>query len=152
MARIPKSLKRPAQIIGNPRSALYKVYAQSRDLLRLQSIIRKFVPSNVYVASISNETLHLVTNSSATATQIRYRQRNIISAARRLPVVHREGSNFDIKKIKISVRPDEPESAPIVKVPIPLSVENARHLAATADYIEDEALRKALIKLSKRGK
>lgn len=145
MARIHKSLKRPAQILANPRGLLYKVYSQSRDLLKLQSIVRKFVPSTVYVASLSNETLHLVTSSSAAATQIRYRQRNIISAVRR------QESKFNINKIKVSVRPDEPESIPLLRPPSPPSDENARHLAATAQYIEDDALRKALINLSKRG-
>jgi len=145
VARIHKSLKRPAQILANPRGLLYKVYSQSRDLLKLQSIVRKFVPSTVYVASLSNETLHLVTSSSAAATQIRYRQRNIISAVRR------QESKFDINKIKVSVRPDEPESIPLLRPPSPPSDENARQLAATAQYIEDDALRKALINLSKRG-
>jgi len=145
VARIHKSLKRPTQILANPRGLLYKVYSQSRDLLKLQSIVRKFVPSTVYVASLSNETLHLVTSSSAAATQIRYRQRNIISAVRR------QESKFDINKIKVSVRPDEPESIPLLRPPSPPSDENARQLAATAQYIEDDALRKALINLSKRG-
>jgi len=145
VARIHKSLKRPAQILANPRGLLYKVYSQSRDLLKLQSIVRKFVPSTVYVASLSNETLHLVTSSSAAATQIRYRQHNIISAVRR------QESKFDINKIKVSVRPDEPESIPLLRPPSPPSDENARQLAATAQYIEDDALRKALINLSKRG-
>ena len=146
MARIPKTLKRPAQIIGNPRSVLYKVYSQSRDLLDLQATIRKFVPSNVYVASISNETLHLVTNSGAVATKVGYRQHNIIAAIRR------PGSQIKISKIKISVRPEDPKFTPVLKEPLPISDDNARQLAATAQYIEDEPLRKALIKLSKRGK
>jgi len=94
---------------------------------------------------VSNETLHLVTSSSAAATQIRYRQRNIISAVRR------QGSKFNISKIKVSVRPEEPEYVPLSKPPSAPSTENARQLVATAQYIEDEALRKALIKLSKRA-
>ena len=146
MARIPKSLKRPAQIIGNPKSVLYKVYSKSRDLLDLQAAIRKFVPPNVYVASISDETLHLVTDSGAVATRVGYRQHNIIAAIRRT------GSQIKINKIKISVRPEDPKFTPVLKEPLPLSDDNARQLAETAQYIEDEALRKALIKLSKRGK
>jgi hypothetical protein len=145
VAKIPKSLKRTAQIIGNPRGILYKTYSHSRDLLKLQSAIRDFVPSNVFVASMSNETLHLITSSSAAATQIRYRQRNIISAVRR------QTSKFNINKIKVSVRPEEPEFTPLLKPPTAPSKDNARQLATTAQYIEDEALRKALIKLSKRA-
>jgi len=146
MSRIPKSLKQPGQILRNPRGLLHNVYAQSRDLLAIQSVIRKFVPANVYVASIRNETLHLITNSAATATQVTYRQRNIIAATRRY------GAQFEIKNIKVSVRPDDPELKLPSRQPIPPSIENARQLEKTAKYIEDEALRKALIKLSKRGK
>jgi len=144
MPKIHKSLKRPNQILKNPKGALKKIYSKTQDLLMIQSIIRKFIPANVSVASFDDHTLHLITNSSATATQIRYRQRNIITATRRL------GGQFDIDNIKVSVRPDEPQFSPQLREPIPLSAENARQLAETAQYIEDEGLRKALFKLSKR--
>ena len=146
MSRIPKSLKLPNQILKNPRGSLHQLYSQARDLLAIQSVIRKFVPANVYVASIRNETLHLITSSAATATQITYRQRNIIAATRRY------GAQFEVSKLKVSVRPEDPEFKLPPREPIPLSVENAQQLAAMAKYIEDGALRKALIKLSKRGK
>ena len=146
MSRIHKSLKLADQILKNPKGLLNKVYSQSRDLLAIQSVIRKFVPSNVYVASIRNETLYLITNSAATATQITYRQRNIIAATRRV------GAQFEVNNIKVSVRPEDPEFKLPPREPIPPSVENAHQLATTAKYIEDPALRKALIKLSRRGK
>jgi hypothetical protein len=145
MSRIPRSLKRPDQILANPGGLLNKVYSHSRDLLAIQSVIRKFVPANVYVASFRHETLHLITNSAATATQINYRQRNIISATRHY------GAQFEVSQIKVSVRPEDPEFKLPSREPIPPSVENARQLVNTAKYIEDDALRKALINLSKRG-
>jgi hypothetical protein len=144
MPRIHKSLQRPNQILKNPKGALNKIYSQTQDLLKVQSLIQQFIPANVSVASIRDNTLHLITNSSATATQIRYRQRNIITATRRL------GVQFDIDHIKVSVRPDEPQSRPPMREPIPPSAKNARQLAATAKYIEDDGLRKALIRLSRR--
>ena len=145
MSRIPKSLQQAEQILKDPNGLLQKVYSQSVDLLAIQSVIRKFVPANVYVASIRNETLHLITSSAATATRITYRQRNIIAATRRY------GARFEVNRIKVSVRPEDPEFKLPPREPIPPSAENARQLATTAKYIEDDALRKALIKLSKRG-
>jgi hypothetical protein len=144
MPRIHKSMRQPNQILMNPKGALNKIYSKAQDLLEVQSLIQQFVPANVSVASIRDHTLHLVTGSSATATQIRYRQRNIITATRRL------GGQFDIDHIKVSVRPDEPQSSPPLREPIPPSSKNARQLADTAKYIEDDGLRKALIRLSKR--
>ena len=146
MSRIHKSLKLPDQILKNPDGLLHKVYSQARDLLAIQSVIRKFVPANVYVASLRNETLHLITSSAAAATQITYRQRNIIAATRRY------GAKFEVSKLKVSVRPEDPELKLPSREPIPPSVENAQLLATMAKYIEDGALRKALINLSKRGK
>lgn len=145
MSRIPKSLKQADQILKNSNGLLHKVYSQSLDLLEIQAVIRKFVPANVYVASIRNNTLHLITSSAATATQITYRQRNIISATRR------HDARFEVNKLKVSVRPEDPEFKLPSREAIPPSPENARLLAETAKYIEDGALRKALIKLSKRG-
>lgn len=145
MSRIPKSLKQADQILKNSNGLLHKVYSQSLDLLEIQAVIRKFVPANVYVASIRNNTLHLITSSAATATQITYRQRNIISATRR------HDARFEVNKLKVSVRPEDPEFKLPPREAIPPSPENARLLAETAKYIEDGALRKALIKLSKRG-
>ncbi len=145
MSRIPKSLQRPDQILKNPHGSLNRIYQQSRELLAVEAAIRDLLPDNVRVASLKNRTLHLVTASSATASQILYRRRNIITAARN------RHSRFDIRKIEVSVRPEDPEFQPVVKPPSPLSAENARHLSDTAQYIEDDRLRKALIKLSRRG-
>ena len=145
MPRTPKT-KKFDQILKNPKGVLHKVYSQSRDLLAIQSVVRKFVPANVHVASIRNKTLHLITGSAAAATQIKYRRRNIIMATRR------HGLQFEIDNIKVSVRPEDPEFKLPTRQPIPPSAENARQLAAAAQYIEDEALRKALMKLSNRWK
>ena len=145
MPRIPKA-KKFDQILRNPKGALHKVYSQSRDLLAIQSLVRKYAPANVHVASIRNKTLHLITSSAATATQLKYRRRNIIMATRK------HGLRFEIDNIKVSVRPEDPEFKLPTRQPIPPSAENARQLAAAAQYIEDEALRKALMKLSNRWK
>ena len=145
MSRIPKTFLSPAQIFSNHKGFLNKVYGQTQDLLAIQSVVRNFVPDSVFVASFSNEILHLTTNSSAAATQIRYRQRNIISAVRRT------ASQYEVTSIKVSVRPEAPKYNPPSIEPTPPSPSNAQLLADTAQYIEDDALRKALIKLSKRG-
>ncbi len=148
MSKIPDSLRRPYQILASQDGSLRKIYAQSSSLLAVQSIIRQYAPANVYVASIRDETLHLITSSSVVATQIRYRQRSIVSAVRRSGLTN-SPTNI-VSRLKVSVRPEQPESLAPVREPVPISTENARNLVTAAKYIEDDALRKALIRLSKR--
>lgn len=143
--RFPSSLKKPDQILNDPRSSLRAIVAESQRLLSLESIIRNFVPPQVHVASIRDKTLHLVTESGAVATQIRYRQRSILAAIRK------QASDLNIQTLKVSVRPINPEPEITLPEAKPPSPENARQLASTAQYIEDDSLRKALINLSKRA-
>jgi hypothetical protein len=93
------------------------------------------------VASLKNNELTLLTSKSTQATQIRYRQRNIISTLRR--------RGLEVSSLKIKVQPifsaKKPEDSERYLTP-----RNASQLQLTAAYIEDEALRNALIKLSKR--
>ena len=139
----PKSPQSPSQILGKS-SQLNKLYKEAQDLLALQSVIRSQVMADVYVTACRDRSLHLITSSSATATRLRYRQRNIITQLR-------QQCHIDIDKLKVSVRPDETRKTAAPAQALPPSSENARQLADMAKYIEDEGLRKALIKLSKRG-
>ncbi len=144
MTPTPKSLKRPEQILGSS-TVLKQLYSHAQELLALQSAVRRFVQAEISVASFDNQILHLVTPSGATATQLRYRQRNIISTVRKQ-------LHVDVNSIRVSVRPLEVAHPTKGKAPIPISAANARQLANTAKYIEDEGLRKALVTLSRRGK
>ena len=91
--------------------------------------------------SLKNNDLTLLTAKSTQATQIRYRQRSIISALRR--------RGLEVSSLKIKVQPifsaKKPEDSERYLTP-----QNASQLQQTAAYIEDESLRNALIKLSKR--
>ena len=142
-SRFPKSIRNPGEILKDPRGVLKTIYQQSRELLAIQTLIRNFVPPDVHVASIRNNTLHLVTNSAAIATQIRYRQRSLLSTIRK------QASHLGINGIDVSVRPENPKPEPNIRHPLPLSRESATQIASSAKYIEDEALRKALTKLTK---
>ena len=93
------------------------------------------------VGSLKNHELTLLTAKSTQATQIRYRQRNIISALRR--------RGLEVSSLKIKVQPTfsakKPEDSPRY-----LTQQVASQLQQTAAYIEDESLKNALIRLSKR--
>ena len=144
VTRFPKSLQQPRKIMGSS-PVLKQLYSEALNLLSLQSVIRDHFNADVSVASLDNKTLLLITHSSAVATQLRYRQRNITSLVR-------QQCRIDINTIKISVRPVEVREKPPTSNPLPPSKENARNLANIAGLIEHDGLRNALIKLSKRSK
>ncbi len=143
MTRIPKSIKSTQQILNGSNHLLQSLVSQSKDLVSIEAIVSRFVTDPFSVASYSNQTLTLVTSSSAIATRIRYRQRNIMASLKR--------TGLPVDTLHIKVRPDLTKSPVEPAEPRFLSASSARQIAQTAKYIEDEPLRKALIRLSKRS-
>ena len=141
MSRVPKSIRSTQQILKGSNHILHQLYAQSQDLRTIQQIVDGVLDVETSVASLKNNELTLLTAKSTQATQIRYRQRNIISTLRR--------RGLEVSSLKIKVQPifsaKKPEDSERYLTP-----RNASQLQLTAAYIEDEALRNALIKLSKR--
>lgn len=141
MPRIPKSIKSTQQILRGTNHILHSLYAQSRELKEIEAVLMQFTAHEFAVSSFKNNDLTIITTSGSKATHIRYRQRNIISALKR--------AGLDVASIKIKVAPTLPDYS-IPEVERTLSPETAEHLARTADFIEDEPLKKALLKLSRR--
>ena len=135
------SPQRASQILSKSR-ILKNLYTRTKELLLVQDLIRSHLSEDIYVAAYRGQTLHLIARSSAVATQLRYRQRNIISLLRQ---------RYSIDKLKVTVRPNEPDPPQFLNPAIPPSTKNAGQITDTAKYIEDEGLRKALIKLSERA-
>jgi hypothetical protein len=141
-SRLPKSIKSTSQILKGPNHILHSLLAQSRDLLIIEDVVQRFVKEDVSVCSLKNNELTLNVPSGAIATKVRYRQRNIIST------LHRAG--LSITSLKIKVQPAlSPQKT--VTVDRHISAENAHQLAESAQYIEDERLREALLRLSRRS-
>ena len=144
MPRIHDSIKNPRQILGSAPGALHRVLDHARQLLDLQTRVREILPGDIFVAACDDKCLHLVTPSSALATRVKYNQRKLLA------VLGDHGRS--ITRIKVSVRPEYHRTdKPAPRSANAISPENARHLASVAKYIEDEALRKALLDLSKRA-
>lgn len=143
MTRIPKSVKSTRQILQDDNDILHSIFCQSQSLLRIETVMRRYVDKKISVSSFENKQLVLITNNGANATNLRYRQRNLISALKQ------EG--FEINEIKIKVQP-EFQTATKRGLERELSPETARHLVSSAQSIEDMSLRQALINLSKRAR
>jgi hypothetical protein len=141
MSRVPKSIRSTHQILKGTSHILHLLYAKSQELGTIQQIVDDVLDVKISVGSLKNNELTLLTAKSTQATQIRYRQRNIISALRR--------RGLEVSSLIIKVQPTF--SAKITeKSERYLTPQIAFQLQQTAAFIEDESLKNALIRLSKR--
>lgn len=141
MSRVPKYIRSTQQILDGPNHILHSLYARSKELGTIQEIVDDVLDLETNVGSLKNHELTLLTAKSTQATQIRYRQRNIISALRR--------RGLDVSSLKIKVQPTFSSTKPEDSQRY-LTQQVASQLKQTAAYIEDESLKNALIRLSKR--
>ena len=141
MSRVPKSIRSTQQILKGTNHILHLLYAKSQELGTIQQIVDVVLDVKISVGSLKNNELTLLTAKSTQATQIRYRQRNIISALRR--------RGLEVFSLKIRVQPTFSAKVPEDSDRY-LTRQVASQLQQTAAYIEDEALKNALIRLSER--
>ena len=141
MSRVPKSIRSTQQILKGSSNILHSLYAKSLDLRTIQQIVDDVLDVETNVGSLKNNELTLFTAKSTQATQIRYRQRNIISTLRR--------RGLKVSSFKIKVQPVFPAKKPETRERY-LTPQNASQMRQTAAYIEDESLKNALTNLSKR--
>ena len=141
MSRVPKSIRSTQQILKGSNHILHSLYAQSQELRTIQQIVDDVLDVETSVGSLKNNELTLITAKSTQATHIRYRQRNVISALRR--------RGLEVSSLKIKVQPTFSAIKP-GNIERYLTPQTASQLQQTAAYIEDEPLKNALIRLSKR--
>ncbi|MDG1444383.1 MAG: DciA family protein [Pseudomonadales bacterium] len=146
----PKTVKDTKELLSTSRGSLKNIINHAKALLSLQSIISDQYPhypaDEIRVASLNDGHLELTTASAASTTRIKYSQQTLISALRRQKPPH------FVDSIAVSVRPQfhtATISTPDTKA---LSDQSAQNIAEAAKYIEDEPLRKALIRLADRKK
>ena len=137
------------QILDSAHDILQSLYMQSRHLLALEGQVKQIIPEGVAVAACRNGCLTLITGSGAVATHIRYRQKEVIASLTRL--THNQPA---INSLEILVRPEyvsghtappkSSDTAPFI------SASAAKVITETAEHIDHEPLRKALLRLSQR--
>ena len=102
MSRLPKSIKSVGEIIKGPDAILQSLWKQSQQLLKLEQVVKPFLPDDVAVAALEDGLLTLITTSGNRATALRYHQQDIISA------LGKAEQKLPIKALKILVRPHYP--------------------------------------------
>jgi hypothetical protein len=136
------AFRRPGQILSQANGTLNRLLAKTNDLILLQRLVRKIVAGDIFVASLEHGQLHVITPSAALATRLKYNRKAVIAS------LQQRKNPYTIDSIKISVRPDYTASIKSERHMPHVSLSSAEHIAETAQYIEDDALRKALFRLS----
>ncbi|HCC43278.1 MAG TPA: hypothetical protein DEQ32_02690, partial [Gammaproteobacteria bacterium] len=77
MTPIPRSIK-SAQDLLRSNNILKTLLTKSRELLRIEAVIGKYVDKNFSVSSFENKQLVLLTPTASQATHIRYRQQSLL--------------------------------------------------------------------------
>lgn len=132
-------------ILRSDRDTLGRIAERARALGQLQRRLQGALPARLrghwQLAAVDAEALVVVAEGSVWAAQLRYHQRALLDAAAR-------ATGRRPARCRITVEP--PRLAPR-REPRRLSVEAARSLRETARSVEDERLRRALLRLAARA-
>ena len=142
MTKPPKKILSVDQLLKRS-SELRNTLEQSQLLLHIEHQVHQVLPSAVRVARFEAGTLHLTCPDAALATQVRYRQQELIQ--------HLQQQLHNLNQLQVNVRPDF-KPAPQVAVERPdISAQNRELLSQTASIIDHPQLSKALKKLAKNS-
>ena len=147
MPRKSSPLRRSSALFADSSSPLNSLYRQVSRLTALQKLVDSRLPAalrgHLQVASFEEHTLLLISDSAHRAAALRYRERDLVAALRA------ERAFRALERIRFAIRPGyaTPAKRRTVRT---LSAAAASQIASAAKYIEDQELRKALIKLSEQ--
>jgi hypothetical protein len=131
-------IRRTSKILEQTSGNLHKLIARAKSFAKLQVKINDFLGADIKIGSITEQSIHLLVTSAALATQIRYRQRDL------LEFLHRSNPTSQLQQVKISVRPESDESHETSVETRLLSSESKSLITATAEGIDDSDLKQAL--------
>jgi hypothetical protein len=145
MKKVNQTPKPVGNLFSKTTSRLHTIYQQACRLDDLQKTLMEILPvtmrPHVRICNYQGDSLHLFVDTAHWATRLRYMELELITNLRAL-------SSFQhLKSVRYSIRPVYTPPS-YHKSARAISKESANHIATVAKYIEDEPLRKALIKLS----
>ena len=126
-----------------------RLVSRSQRLRRLTAELWEQLPPDLHghcvVVGCDDEILSVLTDNSAWATRLRFMEPQLIA--------HFRNATPACTRLKIVVRPaiEDPHTTRARTERAPLSASVKRGLDALADEIDDESLRAALKRLSRRG-
>ena len=140
MPKPSNNIRSISQLIADSNDILQSLITQSQQLKSIEDIITDIIPVIFNVGSIKNQKMTLIVSKATDATNIRYKEEQIISTLAK--------ANIAIEEIKVKVRPllDTIRKKP----PSPKISENASKIISNyANEVKDPGIQEALVKLSK---
>jgi len=144
-------MKLPRQInkllkTKNSQVAALVTQAQKLEFLnnKLLDLLPAPLPLHCHLAKINNNTLVIVVDSPTWSTRLRYSIPDLLAKLK-----HQSHYFIAVKNIDIKVNPKwNSKTVHRVLKPKPISAETAKCLKETANSIENETVKKALLKLA----
>ena len=140
MPKPSNNIRSISQLITDSNDILQSLITQSQQLKSIEDIISDIIPVIFNVGLIKNQKMTLIVSKATDATNIRYKEEQIISTLAK--------ANIAIEEIKVKVRPllytirEKP--------PSPKISENASKIISNyANEVKDQGIQEALVKLSK---
>ena len=153
--RMSSDPKRPISILNDQPNELGAMLAKASLLAKLQvafsSLLDKTLAKNCQVANATPTALLVLVNNGTTATQLKFMTPELLQCFKNTPAL------AHLNELTVKVRPPVAPSQRITqKEPhrpcTPLSPQSADTLKQTADGIEDEKLKAALLRLARNAK
>lgn len=133
-------------VLYRGNTVLERLGARTRETTRWQRRLQRALPDELHgqwrLAGLDHDTLALVAHSPIWATQLRYRQGELLAAAATLIDRRPRACRITVEPPRLRTRRTPPRQ---------LSGENARLLEATAEGCDDPRLAEALRRLARHG-
>lgn len=147
--------KRPISILNDQPNELGAMLAKASLLAKLQAAFSRLLEAslakNCQVANVTQTSLLVLVNNGTTATQLKFMTPELLQCFKNTPALSHLSEL--IVKVRPPIAPSQRLGQKEIHRPcLPLSPENAEHLKQTAEGIEDEKLKAALLRLAKNGK
>jgi len=143
--KINKLLQRKNSKIGSLITQAQKIDFLNNKLLDL---LPSPLPHHCHLAKIDNQTLVIIVDSPIWATRLRYSIPDLLAKLK-----HQSQYFFPVRDIKVKVEPIWHIKTPINTLkPKPISKKTAQCLTDTANTIENNAIKNALLKMAAKAK
>jgi len=140
MLSLPRQVKSIKTILRDGNDILHSLVTQSQELKRIQEIIASTIPFEFAICGIKGGILSIIVSKATEATNVMYREEEIISALSSAGIVA-SGVKMKIQPLKNKPPPDANR--------IRVSENAAETVAMQAIEIGDSAISSALSRLSK---
>lgn len=145
--------KAPLSILDGEGHELAHILSNARLLAQVQTafqaLLAPALAKHCQVANTENHTLTILVNSGTTATQLKFMSDDLLAKFKETPLLA-PYRHLNIK-VRPPLAPSQKQRQTTVRRPAnPLSAENAAQVREAAMGIEDEGLKAAMLRLSKR--